>query len=143
MAKEVEIINRKAKFNYYIDKTYECGVVLNGTEVKSIRNGSANFNDSYITIKKGELYIVNMYIAKYKDGTIYNHDELRDKKLLMHKSEIKRLGNELRDQGITLVPTRLYFKNGKIKIEIAIARGKKLFDKRRTIKERDLKRSMD
>lgn len=140
--KTLEINNRKARFNYYIDKTYECGIVLKGTEVKSIRNGSANFNDAYVTIKKGEMYLVNMFIAKYKDGTIYNHEETRDRKLLMHKSEIKRLGEELRNKGVSIVPVRLYFKGGKVKIEIALARGKKLYDKRQTIKERELKRNI-
>ena len=143
MSKTVEINNRKARFNYYLEKTYECGIELKGTEVKSIRKGSANFNDAYITIRKGEIFLVNMYIAKYKDGTIYNHDETRDRKLLMHKSEIKRLGEALRDKGITIVPVKLYFKNGKVKVEIAVAKGKKLYDKRRTIKERDLLRSME
>ena len=140
--KTVEINNRKAKFNYYIDKTYECGIVLKGTEIKSIREGSANFNDAYVTIKGNELYLVNMFIAKYKNGTIYNHEETRDRKLLMHKSEIRKLGEALREKGISIVPTRAYFKGGKVKIEIALARGKKLYDKRKTIKERDLERSL-
>lgn len=140
--KTVEINNRKARFNYYIDKTYECGIVLKGTEIKSIREGSANFNDAYVTIKGNELYLVNMFIAKYKNGTIYNHEETRDRKLLMHKSEIRKLGEALREKGISIVPTRAYFKGGKVKIEIALARGKKLYDKRKTIKERDLERSL-
>lgn len=142
MNKTVEINNKKARFNYYLDKNYECGIVLKGTEVKSIRKGSASLGDAYVTIKKGELYLVNMYIAKYKDGTIYNHDELRDRKLLMHKNEIKRLGQELKSSGVTLVPVKVYFKGGKVKVEIALARGKKLYDKRRTIKERDLERGL-
>ena len=140
--KTVEINNRKARFNYYIDKTYECGIVLKGTEIKSIREGSANFNDAYVTIKGNELYLVNMFIAKYKNGTIYNHEETRDRKLLMHKSEIRKLGEALREKGISIVPTRAYFKGGKVKIEIALVRGKKLYDKRKTIKERDLERSL-
>ena len=140
--KTVEINNKKARFNYYLDKTYECGIALKGTEVKSIRKGSAAFNDAYVTIKKGEAYLVNMYIAKYKDGTIYNHEELRERKLLLHKSEIKKIGQELRNSGVTLVPVRMYFKGGKIKVEIALARGKKLYDKRKTIKERDLERGL-
>ena len=142
MNKTVEINNKKARFNYYLDKNYECGIVLKGTEVKSIRKGSASLGDAYVTIKKGELYLVNMYIAKYKDGTIYNHDELRDRKLLMHKNEIKRLGQELKSSGVTLVPVKIYIKGGKVKVEIALARGKKLYDKRRTIKERDLERGL-
>ena len=140
--KTIEINNKKARFNYFLDKTYECGIVLKGTEVKSIRKGSASFNDAYVTIRKGELYLVNMYIAKYKDGTIYNHEELRDRKLLMHKNEIKRIGLELRNSGVTLVPVRMYFKGGKVKLEIALARGKKLYDKRETIKKRDLERNL-
>lgn len=137
----MEIKNRKAKFNYFIEKTFEAGIVLTGTEIKSIRKGSANFNDSYITIKKGEAYIINMYIAKYEEGNRFNHDERRGRKLLLHKSELKKLANELKTTGYTLVPVKLYFKGNYAKIQIGLARGKKLYDKRETIKQRDLERA--
>lgn len=136
----MEIQNRKARFNYFIDREIEAGIALTGTEIKSIRKGSANFNDAYITIKNGEAYIVNMYIAKYEEGNRNNHEERRTRKLLLHKSEIKRLGNELQVAGVTLIPVKLYFKNNKAKILVGLARGKKLYDKRETIKERDLER---
>lgn len=136
----MEIKNRKARFNYFIDKTYEAGIVLSGTEIKSIRKGSANFNDSYISIKNGEAYIKNMYIAKYEEGNRFNHDERSDRKLLLHKKEIKKLETEIQTAGYTLVPLRLYFKGNYAKVEIGLARGKKLYDKRETIKKRDLER---
>ena len=136
----MEIQNRKARFNYFIEREIEAGIVLLGTEIKSIRKGSANFNDAYITIKNGEAYIVNMYIAKYEEGNRNNHDERRTRKLLMHKNEIKRLGNELQVAGYTLVPVKLYFKGNNAKISVGLAHGKKLYDKRETIKQRDLER---
>lgn len=136
----MEINNRKARFNYFIEKEIEAGIVLTGTEIKSIRKGSANFNDSYVTIKNGEAYVVNMYIAKYEEGNRNNHDERRTRKLLLHKTEIKHLGNDLKVQGYTLVPLKLYFKKGYAKVLIGLARGKKLYDKRETIKKRDLER---
>lgn len=138
----MEIKNRKARFNYFIEKTYEAGIALTGTEIKSIRKGSANFNDAYISISDGEAFIKNMYIAKYDNGTHFNHDERRDRKLLLHKNEIKRLLNEVQVAGYTIVPTRLYFKGNYAKVEIGLARGKKLYDKRETIKKRDLEREM-
>lgn len=136
----MQIVNRKARFNYFIESEVEAGIVLTGTEIKSIRKGSANFNDSYITIKNGEAYIINMYIAKYEEGNRFNHDERRTRKLLLHKSEIKHIGNELKNTGITLVPLKLYFKGNYAKVTIGIAKGKKLYDKRETIKKRDLER---
>lgn len=136
----MQIINRKARFNYFIDREVEAGIVLTGTEIKSIRKGSANFNDAYITIKNGEAYVINMYIAKYEEGNRFNHDERRTRKLLLHKSEIRHIGNELKNTGITLVPLKLYFKGNYAKVTIGVARGKKLYDKRETIKQRDLER---
>lgn len=136
----MQIINRKARFNYFIESEVEAGIVLTGTEIKSIRKGSANFNDAYITIKNGEAYVINMYIAKYEEGNRFNHDERRTRKLLLHKNELKRLSNELRNTGITLVPLKLYFKGNYAKVTVGIARGKKLYDKRDTIKQRDLER---
>lgn len=136
----MEIVNRKARFNYFIEKEYECGIVLTGTEIKSIRNGSCNFNDSYVIIRNGELYIINMYIAPYKNGSYNNQDERRTRKLLMHKHEIIKLNSKIKENGYTLVPLKLYFKGNNAKISIGLARGKKLYDKRETIKKRDLDR---
>ena len=136
----MEIVNRKARFNYFIDKEIEAGIALSGTEIKSIRNGSANFNDSYVIIRNNEAFIINMYIAPYKDGTYFNKDERRNRKLLLHKEEIKKLDTKMKEKGYTLVPLKLYFKNNKVKILIGLARGKKLYDKRETIKQRDLER---
>ncbi len=138
----MEIKNRKARFNYFIEKTYEAGIVLSGTEIKSIRKGSANFNDAYISISNNEAFIKNMYIAKYEEGNRFNHNERRDRKLLLHKNEIKKLQNEVEAAGYTIVPLRLYFNGNYAKIEIALAKGKKLYDKRETIKKRDLDRAM-
>lgn len=138
---KMEIKNRKAHFNYYIEKTFEAGIALTGTEIKSIRKGSANFNDAYVSISNGEAYIKNMYIAKYEEGNRFNHDERRDRKLLLHKREIKRLGTEIQNTGYTLVPIKLYFKGNYAKVQIGLARGKKLYDKRETIKKRDLERA--
>ena len=136
----MEIINRKARFNYFIEKEYEAGIALTGTEIKSIRKGSANFNDAYITISKGEVFVVNMYIAKYEEGNRNNHEERRKRKLLLHKQEIKRMSNDLKIQGYTYVPLKLYFKKNIAKITVGLAKGKKLYDKRETIKKRDLER---
>jgi len=136
----MEIVNRKANFNYYIKDTYEAGIELKGTEIKSIRKGNANINDSYGRIKNNEIYLTNMYIAKYDEGNIFNHDERRERKLLLHKNEILKINNEVELKRYTLIPLKLYFKNSKAKIELGICQGKKLYDKRETIKQRDLKR---
>ncbi len=136
----MEINNRKARYNYFIEKEIEAGIVLTGTEIKSIRRGSANFNDAYITIKNGEAFVVNMYIAKYDEGNRFNHDERRTRKLLLHKNEINRLFSEVSKSGYTLVPIKLYFKGNNAKVTIGLAKGKKLYDKRETIKKRDLER---
>lgn len=138
----MEIKNRKAHFNYFIERTLESGIVLTGTEIKSIRKGSANFNDAYISIKNGEAYVVNMYIAPYEEGNRFNHDTRRDRKLLLHKKEILKLGSEIQQEGYTLIPIKLYFKGNNAKVEIGLAKGKKLYDKRETIKKRDLEREM-
>ena len=136
----MEIKNRKARFNYFIEKTYEAGIVLSGTEIKSIRKGSANLTDAYVRIKDGEAYIINMYVDKYDEGNRNNHEERRSRKLLLHKSEIKKLKNEIDIAGYTLVPLSLYFKGGIAKVSVGLAKGKKLYDKRETIKRRDLDR---
>ena len=136
----MEILNKKANFNYYIENRIEAGISLEGTEVKSIRKGIADIKDSYIRIKDNEAYIINMYIAKYEEGNIFNHDERRERKLLLHKKEILKLKKEIELDGITLIPTKIYLKKNKVKVEIGIAKGKKNYDKRESIKERDLKR---
>lgn len=136
----MEIVNKKAYFNYFIDNEIEAGIVLKGTEIKSVRKGSVNLTDSYVRIKKNEAYIINMFIDKYDEGNIFNHDPTRERKLLLHKKEIKRLLELTSRDGYTLVPVKLYIKNDKAKISIGIAKGKKLYDKRETIKKRDLER---
>lgn len=136
----MEIVNRKARFNYFILEEIEAGIELKGTEIKSIRKGAASFDDSYARVKKGEVFITNMYIAKYEEGNRFNHDERRERKLLLHKSEIKKIDKELTLNPYTLIPLKLYFKMGKAKILLGICKGKKLYDKRDTIKKRDLER---
>lgn len=136
----VEIENRRARYDYFIEDTYECGIVLKGTEIKSIRDGRINFKDSYGIIKNNELYILNMYISHYESANSFNHDETRTRKLLVHKKEILKIKNKLVLEGYTLIPLKLYIKNGKAKILIGIAKGKKVYDKRETIKERDIER---
>lgn len=132
--------NKKAYFDYYIEKEIEAGIVLTGPEIKSVRNGSANLKDSYAKIKKDEIYIINMFIAKYDNGSYNNQDERRTRKLLLHKKEIKRLEEYSNKEGYTLVPLELYFKNNKAKIKLGIAKGKHNYDKRQAIKERELLR---
>lgn len=132
--------NKKAYFDYYIEKEIEAGIVLTGTEIKSVRNGSANLKDSYAKIKKDEIYIINMFIAKYDNGSYNNQDERRIRKLLLHKKEIKRLEEYSNKEGYTLVPLELYFKNNKAKIKLGVAKGKHNYDKRQAIKERELLR---
>ena len=139
----MEIINRRAKFDYFIEDTYEAGIVLKGTEIKSIRLGKASIKDSYAIIRGAEVYLVNMFINHYKEGNIFNHEETRSRKLLLHKSEIKKLDNKLKLEGYTLIPLKLYFVHGKAKIELGLCKGKKNFDKRESIKDRDLKREME
>lgn len=142
MRKKMEINNRKAKFDYQILETIECGIVLKGTEIKSIRNGKVNLKDSYAIIKNQEAYVLNMHISPYEQGNIFNHEELRTRKLLLHKKEIIKLQDKIRVEGITLVPLKLYFKKNKAKLLIGIARGKKNYDKRQAMKERDMKRDL-
>ena len=136
----MEIVNRKANHDYFIKSTIEAGIELKGTEIKSIRAGSANISDAYARIKNNEVYLTNMYIAKYEEGNRFNHDERRERKLLLHKKEIIKLDYEINTKRYTLVPLKLYFKKNKVKIELALAQGKKLYDKRESIKEKDMKR---
>ena len=136
----MEIVNRKARFNYEIIDEIEAGIELKGTEIKSIRKGSVSLDDSYGRIRKGEVYLTNTYIARYEEGNIFNHDERRERKLLLHKNEINKLAKQIELNKYTLVPLKIYIKNNKAKVLIALARGKKLYDKRETIKKRDLER---
>ena len=138
----MEINHRKAKDDYEILSTIECGIVLTGTEIKSIRNGNANLKDSYAVIKGNEVFILGMHISEYKEGNIFNHDEKRTRKLLLHKKEILKLFNKVELDGNTLVPIKLYFKGNKAKILLGLAKGKKTYDKRETIKQRDINREV-
>ena len=136
----MEILNRKAHYDYFIKETYEAGIELQGTEIKSLRKGNDNINDSYARIKNGEVYLTNMYIAKYEEGNIFNHDERRERKLLLHKREILKIDSEITTKRYTLIPLKIYFTRGKAKVELGVCQGKKLYDKRESIKERDIKR---
>jgi SsrA-binding protein len=139
----VDIVrNKKARFEYEILDTFEAGIVLKGTEVKSIRQKKVSIQEAYAKIKNGEVFIVGLNISVYEMGNRFNHDPLHERKLLLHRQEIKRLTGKLHERGYTLIPLRLYLKNGKVKIELALARGKTTYDKKRTIQERDLKRDM-
>lgn len=138
----MEIQNRKANFDYEIIETFEVGIVLTGTEIKSIRLGKANLKDSYAVIKNNEIYLLNMHISKYDQGNIFNHEETRTRKLLMHKKEILKLKNKLELEGLTLIPMKLYFKGSKAKILIGLAKGKKNYDKREAIKKKDIARQI-
>lgn len=138
----IEISNRKAKFDYEIDSTLEAGIVLKGTEIKSIRLGNANLKDSYAVIKNNEVFLLGMHISPYKEGNIFNHDELRTRKLLLHKKEIFKLRDKITLEGYTLVPIKLYFNKNKAKILLGVAKGKKSYDKRDSIKKRDIERDI-
>lgn len=138
----MEILNRKANHDYFIEDTYEAGIVLTGTEIKSIREGNCNIKDCYGIIKNNEVYLLNMFIGQYKEGNIFNHDESRSRKLLLHRKEIKKLQQAIEIKGLTLVPIKLYFKENKLKVLLGVCRGKKEYDKRESIKERDIKREM-
>ena len=136
----MEILNRKDRFNYFIIDEIEAGIELKGTEIKSIRNGKASIEDAYARIKNREVFLTNMFIAKYEEGNRFNHDERRERKLLLHKSEIIKLSKKLELDNYTLVPLKLYFKKNHAKISLGLCKGKKLYDKRETIKKRDLER---
>ena len=139
----INIVNRKARFEYEFLETFVAGIVLTGTEIKSIRNGKASIAEAYCFIKDGELFVKNMYIAEYEQGTYNNHDPRRIRKLLLNKHELKKLERKKKDVGITIIPVRLFINDkGLAKMEIALAKGKKLHDKRESIKERDVKRDL-
>ena len=138
----IEIKNKKALFDYFIEDTYEAGIVLTGTEIKSIREGKANLGDSYARIRNNEIFIINMHISHYDNGNIFNHDETRSRKLLLHKKEILKIRDKIEMKGYTLVPVKLYFSKNRAKVLLGIGKGKKVYDKRDTIKERDINREI-
>ena len=135
--------NKKAYHDYFIDETYETGIALHGTEVKSIRMGKCSIKESFIRIENGEVFVYGMHVSPYEKGNIFNKDPLRVKKLLMHRSEINKLMGKIKEKGYTLVPLQVYFKKGRVKVEIGLARGKKLYDKRADIAKKDQKREAE
>ena len=145
MAESIKIIteNRKARHDYHVEETFEAGIALAGTEVKSLRAGKANLKDSFARIDHGEMFLFNAHISPYEQGNRFNHDPLRTRKLLMHAHEIRKLIGKVQEKGLTLVPLKMYFKNGKAKVLLALAKGKKLYDKRDDMAARDAKRDME
>lgn len=145
MNQPIKIIanNRKARHDYHIDDTLEAGIVLTGSEIKSIRAGQINLRDSFATIRNGEAWLMNAHISPYKQASRQNHEPKRERKLLLHRREIDRLTGKLQEKGLTLVPLKVYLKNGRAKVELGLARGKKTYDKRQTLRERDDRRQMD
>ena len=139
----MEILNRKARHDYFIEEEYEAGLVLTGTEIKSIRNGKANLKDSYAIIKNGEAFILNMHISKYDEGNQFNHDETRTRKLLLNKKEIYKMRDAIEREGYTLIPLKVYFKGNYAKVAIGVAKGKHNYDKRESLKEKDMKREIE
>lgn len=135
--------NKKARHDYFIEDTLECGIALCGTEVKSIRHGQCNLKDCYAQVKNGELFVYGMHVSPYEQGNIYNQDPFRVRKLLAHKREVLKLGARNQKDGMSLIPLSIYLKNGRVKLELAVAKGKKLYDKRASIAERDAGRDMD
>ena len=134
--------NRKARFDYFIEDTYECGIVLEGTEVKSVKNGNISFPDAFAEIVNGEVWVKNFHISEYSFSSIFNHDPDRPKKLLLHAEEIKRLTRRVDEKGCTLIPLDFYLKDGRVKVTLAVCKGKKLYDKRAAIKDRDVQRDI-
>lgn len=142
MGEKIIASNRKASFNYHLLEKMEAGIVLTGSEVKSLRAGAANLTDAYAMIKEGELWLINANISPYEPANMLNHKPKRERKLLVHKRELLKIGQKLKEKGLTLVPTRMYFKEGHAKVEIAFAKGKRSYDKRESIKKRDIARSL-
>lgn len=134
--------NRKARHDYFIEETYEAGIALTGTEIKSVRAGRVNLQDGYVRAENGEMWLMNIHISPYHHGGIVNHDPLRRRKLLLHRDEILRLSREVQEKGMTIVPLRMYIKGNRAKVELGLARGKKLYDKREAIARRDAERQM-
>lgn len=143
MGQKTIVQNRRARHDYHVLEKYEAGIALKGTEVKSLRNGKMNLKDSYVDVRNNELFLVNAHISPYEQATVFNHDPERPRKLLMHKQEIVRLGSKVAERGLTLVPLRVYFKDGKAKVEVGLCRGKQTHDKRAAIKERVAKREVE
>ena len=135
--------NKKAYHDFFIDETYECGIALHGTEVKSMRMGKCSIKEAFVRIEDGEVFVYGMHVSPYEKGNIFNKDPLRVKKLLLHKYEINKLLGKIKEKGYTLVPLQVYFKDGKVKVEIGLARGKKLYDKRDTIAKNDMRRQAE
>ena len=135
--------NKKAYHDFFIDETYECGIVLHGTEVKSMRRGKCSIKEAFVRIEDGEVFVYGMHVSPYEKGNIFNKDPLRVKKLLLHKYEINKLLGKIKEKGYTLVPLQVYFKDGKVKVEIGLARGKKLYDKREAIAKKDQRREAE
>lgn len=135
--------NRKARHEYFVEETYECGLALHGTEVKSMRQGRVNLKEAFCQVKNGEMWVVGMHISPYEQGNIFNVDPLRDKKLLMHKSEIRKLAAQVQRQGYTLIPLRIYLKDGRMKLELGLCKGKQLHDKRDDAADRAAKRDIE
>jgi SsrA-binding protein len=142
-AKKTIAQNKKARHDYFIEETFEAGIVLSGTEVKSIRQGKVSIKDSYAIIKSEEVFIFGMHVSPYEQGNIFNKDPLRDRKLLMHRYEINKLIGSIQQKGLSLVPIELYFRNGKVKLELGLGKGKKLYDKREDIAKKDAMREID
>ena len=134
--------NRKARFDYFIEDTYECGIVLQGTEVKSVKNGNISFPDAFAEIVNGEVWVKNFHISEYSFSSIFNHNPDRPKKLLLHAEEIKRLTRRVEEKGCTLIPLYFYLKDGRVKVTLGVCKGKKMYDKRATIKDRDIQRDI-
>ena len=139
---KVVTTNRKAHFNYFLSDFLECGISLKGSEIKSLRNNHCSIDDSYCIIRNNECFILNMNIPEYDKSTVFNHDPLRSRKLLLHKNEILKFNNRMIKEGYTLIPTKVYFKKGMCKVEIALGKGKKLYDKREVVKNRDIERDL-
>lgn len=135
--------NKKAYHDFFIDETYECGIALHGTEVKSMRMGKCSIKEAFVRIEAGEVFVYGMHVSPYEKGNIFNKDPLRVKKLLLHKYEINKLLGKIKEKGYTLVPLQVYFKDGKVKVEIGLARGKKLYDKREAIAKKDQRREAE
>ena len=138
----VELKNKKAYFDYFVESEIEAGIELLGTEIKSIRLGKANLKDTFARIKNNEVYVINMFIAKYEKANVFNHEERRERKLLLHRNEIMKLKDKVKLDGYSLIPLKLYFKGNHAKILLGLCKGKKLYDKRETIKQRDIERSV-
>ena len=138
----MEILNRKARYDYFVEEEIEAGIVLTGTEIKSIRMGKVNLKDSYAIIRNGEIFLLNTHISSYEKGNIFNHEEDRTRKLLLHRLQIKKLQNKITLEGYTLIPLKIYFVKGRTKVLIGLCKGKKNYDKRQTIKDRDIEREI-